>query len=344
MRGRERSRLTVRAVCFAVVLVAAVVRLCDTAVVRLCGAATWDGVRQTTWDGVRQAAVFLSLGISALPEADEPSSEGSVPSHAEYEALEYRTAPPAAVFSAEDATLVQIDNRAGAEFDAAALITQPLSLKCETDEPLVLIIHTHATEAYTMTAETQYHETSAYRTDDTAHNVVRVGQALTDRLNDLGIATLHDTQLHDLDGYNDAYDRSGASVVDYLTRYPSIQIVIDVHRDAADDGAGGQLALTTQTDSGECAQLMLVMGTEMGGYPHPNWRESLSLAMKLQAQGEKATSGLFRPLSLRASRFNEHLAPYGLLLEVGTAGNTLPQAERSAERFAEALAQVLCGE
>lgn len=325
MRGRERSRLTARAVCFAVVLVAAVLRLCDAA----------------AWDGARRAALFLSLGISALPEADEPSIEATALPRAEYEPLEYRAAPSGAAFSAEDAALVQVDNRAGAEFDAAALITQRLSLKRETDAPVVLVVHTHATEAYTMTAETQYRETSAYRTDDPTHNVVRVGQALTDRLNALGVATLHDTQLHDHDGYNEAYDRSAASVVDYLTRYPSIQIVIDVHRDAADDGAGGQLALTAQTDSGECAQLMLVMGSEMGGYPHPRWRESLSLAMKLQAQGERAAPGLFRPLSLRASRFNEHLAPFGLLLEVGTAGNTLPQAERSAERFAEALAEVL---
>lgn len=319
----ERSRPSVRAVCFAVVLAAAVIRL--------CGAVTWDGLRQT--------AIFLSLGISAVPEADEPSSEAT--RHAEYETLEYRKTTSEALFSEADAALVQIDNRAGAEFDAPALLARRLTFDCEADEPLILIVHTHATEAYTMTDETRYHETSAYRTDDTAHNIVRVGQAMTDRLNALGITTLHDTQLHDLDGYNEAYDRSAASITEYLTRYPSIQIVIDVHRDAADDGSGGQLALTAQTDSGECAQLMLVMGTEMGGYPHPNWQQSLSLAMKLQAQGEKAAPGLFRALSLRASRFNEHLAPYGLLLEVGTAGNTLPQAERSAERFADALAQVL---
>lgn len=328
MRTKERSRQTVRTVCFALVLTAAVLRLCA----------------EMPWSGAQRAALFLSLGISELPEADEPSADPTdAPPRAGYEKMEFSLPRTGMSFSAEDAALVPIANRVGAVLDTAALITQPVSFDLSAEGPLVLVTHTHATEAYTMTADAQYDPTSDYRTEDPAHNVVRVGQALTDRLNALGIETLHDTQLHDLEGYNDAYDRTEAVLADYLARYPSIQMVIDVHRDAVEDASGRQLALTAEVNGADYARLLLVMGTDIGGLEHPNWRDNLAFAMKLQAQGERTAAGLFRELSLRSSRYNEHLTPHSLLLEVGTAGNTLQQALRSAEFFADTLARVLLG-
>lgn len=333
MPTKERSRRTVRSVCFALLVTAAVFRL-------------GMELRQS---GLQQAALFLSLGISAEPSTpDSPSSAAestTAKQQPTYEKMEYPWKVPwvAPAFSAQDAALVQITNRVGAELDPEALISQPVQIDLSVDGPVILILHTHATEAYTMTDASRYEETSAYRTDDTAYNVVRVGQAMADRLNALGIETLHDTELHDLNGYNDSYARTRETIAAYLDAYPSLQMVIDVHRDAIDAGDGTQLAMTAEINGEEYARLMLVMGTDFGGLEHPNWRDNLSLAMKLQAQGEKNTSGVFRALSLCDSRFNEHMTPNSLLIEVGTAGNTLPQALNSAEFFADVLVQVLRG-
>ena len=205
----------------------------------------------------------------------------------------------------------------------------------------MLIVHTHATEAYTMTPSDSYEESSAYRTTDGNFNMLRVGQLISDYLNAQGIATIHDTTLNDLPGYNGSYSRMAAVIGRYLEEYPSIQMVIDVHRDAVTDGKGGELAMRTELEGKTAAQLMLVMGTNLGGLEHPNWRRNLSFALKLQAISEKNAPGMYRKLSLCASRYNQHLTPYSMLLEVGTAGNTLEEALVSAEFFAENLAQLL---
>ncbi len=244
------------------------------------------------------------------------------------------------LFTPEEGLLAGVDNRCGAEYDPQALLMAPLELEVGT-EPLVLIVHTHATEAYTPTAEHSYEASSPYRTADRNYNVVRVGKALADGLNARGIVTLHDTTLNDLPGYNGSYERMEQVISAYLTAYPSIKIVIDVHRDAVADGEGGELALRGDLGGEQAARLLLVMGTDCGALPHPNWHSNLSLALKLQVLGSRSAPGLYRDIALCASRYNEHLSPYSLLLEVGAAGNTLEEALRSAEFFAQELAGLL---
>lgn len=237
-------------------------------------------------------------------------------------------------FRAEDAAGLEIDNRAGADFDAAALLTAALPLDCGTQaQPRVLIVHTHATEAYADSAD--------YRSTDPAQNVVQVGEALAQALQAHGVAAVHDTTLNDLEGYSGAYERMETRIEEALTRWPSIRLVIDVHRDAAQDSSGRQVALCSEVEGERVARLLLVMGSDLGGLPYPDWQENLSLALKLQCLAEQQAPGLFRPLTLRAARYNQHLCPYSLLLEVGAAGNTLEEAVRSAEYFAALLAALL---
>ena len=83
------------------------------------------------------------------------------------------------------------------------------------------------------------------------------------------------------------------------------------------------------------------MGTDVSGLYHPNWQENVSFALKLQLLGQRESDGVFRPLLLRASRYNQHLTPHSILLEVGAAGNTLEQAEASAVFFADCLKELL---
>jgi len=114
-------------------------------------------------------------------------------------------------------------------------------------------------------------------------------------------------------------------------------MVLDIHRDAAEDGSGEQINYTVQTDKGESAKLMLVVGTDAGGLEHPLWQENMALAVKLHAQLQKANPDICRPISFRASRFNQDLSPGALLVEVGAAGNTRQQALVAAEILAEEI-------
>lgn len=240
-----------------------------------------------------------------------------------------------------DAAFVEVDNASGAEIHIPELLQMPLSFSLEGESPVVLIVHTHATEAYTMTEDQTYEASGDYRTTDPDHNVLRVGAALCEKLNALGIPTLHDKTLNDIPDYNDSYNQAARVIQNYLEIYPHIQMVIDLHRDAVTDSAGQELALCAELEGEEAAQLLFVMGTDMGTLAHPHWRENLAFALRLQTQCEKAAPGIFRKLSLRRQRYNEHFTPCSLLLEVGTAGNTLEEALRSADFFAQQLATLL---
>lgn len=345
---KESFRMSVRGLCFGLLLTASVLRLAAEPSVRA-------GLQQTAAklpDTEKLTQLVLLLGMGTSPSEVEPTAEPAVEAGAETDAetavcAEYPTllyTPPArsvTIFSAEDASLVDIRNRAEAEFDAGALITQPTEFDLAADGPLILIVHTHATEAYTVADGDNYEDMGNYHTADTSYNVVRVGQVLADALNARGIETLHDTTLNDLAGYNDSYTRSAEVIAQYLERYPGIQMVIDVHRDALEDTDGNQLAVTKQLGGEDFARLMLVMGTDCGGLEHPNWEKNLSFALKVQAFAEQRETGVFRTMSLRAQRYNQQYTPCSILLEVGTAGNTLRQATRSAEWFAQLLADLL---
>ena len=292
--------------------------------------------------GVLLAAIALRMvsAVEIRPAArDEPSEPPALVAETVFPTMYYTMPSHGASFTAEDADLVDIRNSAGADFDAAALITAPLQFDRTADGPLVLVVHTHATEAYTVADGDEYF--GNYRTTDVNFNVVRVGQALADRLNENGVPTVHDTTLNDEPGYYDAYERTAAVIAGYLEEYPSIQMVIDVHRDAVTLDDGSEMAVPCRLNGKDAAQLMLVMGTDIAGLEHPDWRSNLSMALKLQAHCERVAPGCFRQMSLRAERYNEHLTPNSILLEVGAAGNTLREAIVSAEFFADRLTEIL---
>jgi stage II sporulation protein P len=125
-----------------------------------------------------------------------------------------------------------------------------------------------------------------------------------------------------------------------LAEYPSISVVLDVHRDAliADDGT--VYKAVTQVEGTNVAQAMLVVGTNDGGLEHPNWQENLNLAAHIQLALTEIEPTLARPINLRSQRFNQHLTPCYLLVEVGTSGNTLQEALAGARYFAQAAGAV----
>ena len=155
-----------------------------------------------------------------------------------------------------------------------------------------------------------------------------------------GVGVIHDATVCDDTDFQHAYEHSFDVIEAQLAAHPSIRIVLDVHRDAMADSEGNAVATTWDADEG-CARLMLVVGSDEGGLYHPNWRENLSFALKLQALLNRSAPGLCRDLTLCKERFNQHFTPCSVLVEVGAAGNTLAQALPTARYLADAVAELI---
>lgn len=270
----------------------------------------------------------------------------------ESEPVETETEPPIteatepepvvqAVFSAADTELVSLTNYPGYSFDMQALLTAPISWDLTEDAPTVLILHSHASESYENTEG--YTPSGAYRTTDNRYNMVSVGAYLAQCLREQGISVLHDTTVHDYPSYNAAYTLSRQTAADYLEKYPTIRLVLDIHRDAYADKSGNQVSSTVTVEGQSTSRLMLVAGTNAYGESHSEWQENLSFALKLQTVLERLYPGLCRPLALRSSAFNQDLSPGALLIEVGTAGDSRQDALRAAKLLADGLAALAYG-
>lgn len=246
-------------------------------------------------------------------------------------------------FSPSDGDLVNIRSSWDCALTPRELVMEPLDWDLTGDEPTVLIYHTHAMESYTPQTGEDYTEEVPFRTADLDYNMVSIGTRLAELLENAGISVLHDTTLHDAASYNGSYASSRETVEKYLAQYPSIRLVLDIHRDAAEDGSGHQVATTAETAQGDTARLMLVLGSEAGGLYNPNWQENYALAVKLQAVLEQESPGLCRELHLTDQRYNQDLSPGALLIEVGAAGNSHDEALRAMTPLAEAIAALAKG-
>jgi len=230
-----------------------------------------------------------------------------------------------------DASNLEIRHYASREVDAQALLRRPLQWDLCSEDSAVLILSTHTTESYTKTTE-QYAESAGWRTLDERYNMLSIGDRVEELLEAGGIRVIRDRALHDYPSYNGSYVHAREAMEKMLEEHPQILLVLDLHRDAADAPGGGQMRTRVTLGDGISAQLMLVLGTN-----HDRWQENLSLGLKLMAQLELQAPGITRPLLLRQSRFNQDLSPGALLVEVGAAGNTHPEALRAAEELARAI-------
>ena len=199
----------------------------------------------------------------------------------------------------------------------------------------MLILHTHTTESYTQQGE-PYVEVSDYRTLDEDYNMLSIGDRMAEILEENGIPVIHDRDVHDYPSYNGSYVHARKTIGEILAANPSVRLVLDLHRDASGT-PDKQMRTEVWIDGQPSAQLMLVVGTGSGGQTHENWEQNLSLGLKLHVLLERQNPGIMRPLSLRSQRFNQDLCPGALLVEVGAAGNTHPEALRAAEQLAQAI-------
>ena len=235
---------------------------------------------------------------------------------------------------------VHLYNRSGMDFDPETVAAKapPLS----QDGPQILILHTHGSEAYTPTADAPYEASDPYRTTDCTKNIVKVGAEMATVFRAHGFKVLHDTNLYDYPSYNGAYERSKKAVEQWLAEYPSISIVLDIHRDALSAEDGTPYRLITTEVGRQAAQVMTVVGTNAGGSSHSRWKDNLSFALFLQRKLERGFDALARPIVLRSASFNQQLCVPGyLLVEVGGHGNTIADAIEGARFWADTAARAL---
>lgn len=202
----------------------------------------------------------------------------------------------------------------------------------------VLIFHTHTCESYTPTENFQYQQTGTYRTTDFNYNVARVGTELNNQLNSYGYKVLHDKTYHDYPAYSGSYGRSLTTVENLLKQNTNTDVVIDLHRDAIGDYS---YAPTVQIGNESAARLMFVIGTDGGGLEHKNWNQNLKFAVKIQEKANELYPGLFKPIILRNSRYNQHLSKAACIIEVGATGNTMEQCLNSMKYLAKVMSEVM---
>ena len=233
-------------------------------------------------------------------------------------------------------------NRSGKEENIAAALAAKLPVTfTDTKEPQVLILHTHTTEGYLTYDAGYYNAGDRDRTKDHKKNVCAVGEAIKLTLESEGIGAIHDTTVHDSPQYTGAYSRSAATAQEILKKHPTIKVVLDIHRDAVMEG--DTVVKPTATVGGKsAAQMMLITGTvSTDALPHPMWEKNLALSTQLQAALDKVSPDLMRPLNTVASRYNQHLSPGWMLVEVGAEGNTVEEAVYSGQILARTLAALL---
>lgn len=223
------------------------------------------------------------------------------------------------------------------ETDNIKLTKEMLVPDVDVNTKNILIYHTHTCESYTQTEKYKYKASGNFRTKDLNCNMVRVGAELEKYMKYYGYNVIHDTTIYD-SSYNQSYDRSLKGVAKLLEENEDTDILFDMHRDAIGDSS---YAPTVKIGDDEAAQLMFVIGSNGGGSKHDNWNENLKLAIKIQEKANEIYPGLFKPIVLRDSRYNQQLAKGASIIEVGATGNTMEQCLNSMKYLSKALSEVL---
>ena len=239
------------------------------------------------------------------------------------------------------------NNTSVAAAEVAAEIQNPLPFAVERDspDPQVLVMHTHATEDYRLSEGLWFSPGDGSRSTDRAVNMCAVGRVITDTLNAAGIHTLHDETLNDYPSYTGSYSNSRAVVQRYLEQYPSIKVVLDVHRDAIETEGGSRMAPVCTVNGRQSAQVMIICGCDNGTTVRlPNWRQNLRFAAAWERAMEAAFPGLTRPVLFSYRYYNQDLTTGSLLIEIGGHGNNLNEALYAGQLAAQALVTVLTGE
>lgn len=238
---------------------------------------------------------------------------------------------------------IAVNDSSGSDLDLEELLGEelPFSLEKNSDEPQILIYHTHTTESYMAYYGGFFYLDENFRNTDTSKTVCAVGEKLKKTLEKAGYTVIHDSTIYDAPAFNGAYQRSMDGVQGYLAKHPSIKVTIDLHRDAIGDGKTNYKPTVT-VDGRKAAQMMIIAGCDpTGELGYENWYDNLLFSLKLQEKAADKFPGIMRPLMFCQRKYNMDATNASFLIEVGTQVNTLQEAEYSGTLFGEVLAEVL---
>ena len=237
---------------------------------------------------------------------------------------------------------VFVKNTTSFDLDIKKELNKRAELKItDKSKPSILIFHTHTTESYEMADNGWYCSDYATRSKSSDRNMIRVGDEIQKQLENAGFNVIHDTTIHDLK-YNGAYSRSRDTVEKILKENPTVQVVLDVHRDAIYQQNGTRIKPVCEVDSKKSAQIMIITGCEDGDVEDfPNWKKNLTFALQIQNEAQKQFEGLMRPVMFCNRKYNMDMTPCSLLVEFGSDSNTLEEAMYSGFLFGKCLASVM---
>lgn len=219
------------------------------------------------------------------------------------------------------------------QLNAAELLAKDLTINTEAGGPVILIYHTHSQEGYADSDGTE------------AMTVVGLGDYLATLLQEIyGIPVLHDRGQYDLPSRDSAYSKAEPAITQILKDNPSIQVVIDLHRDGVAEGT----RLVSQVNGKDTAKIMFFNGLsrttangDISYLPNPYIQDNLAFSLQMQLAAAELYPDFTRPIYLKGYRYNMHLCPKSLLVEVGAQTNTFAEAKNAMEPLAHLLAQVL---
>lgn len=216
-----------------------------------------------------------------------------------------------------------------------------IKLEAYSSLPQVLIMHTHACESYLVGNGSYQDEDYTCRTTDASQSVVAVGKVISEKLAEKGICVIHDGTMHDYPAFTGCYDRAEETITQILERYPSIKVVLDIHRDGIVEGDGNPIAAVNEINGRPAAQVMIISAASDGYYYVPNYLQNLHFACLLQEHMESENPGITRPVLFQYCQYNQHLTTGSLLLEIGSQGNTLEEALYTGELIGESIGNAL---
>ena len=200
--------------------------------------------------------------------------------------------------------------------------------------PLVAIYHSHSSEAYRLTSGVDHLWGSE-------EGVISIGAKLASTLQGkYGIPVIHSKKIHDYPVWREAYINSQKTITGILEKNKSIEIVLDIHRDA---GLSVSTTFpTVEVNSVRAARVLIVVTTDKYGLPHPRWQDNLTFAYQLNAKLDELYPGLSRGVSVRNdARWNQHVHPRALIVEIGSDKTKRQEAEVSAVYVADAISRIL---
>ena len=215
-----------------------------------------------------------------------------------------------------------------------------LSLDFDSENPQILLYHTHATEGYEKSDSGIFDMAGTWRSTDPDENMISVGDVITCVLSEKGIGVIHDGTMHDDPSYTGSYQRSAVTISEHLDQNPEIKICLDIHRDAIEPSSSEIIKPTAVINGKKAAQIMIISGCDDGTMNMPDYWENLRFAAALASKMEELYPGLCRPILFDYRKYNMDLSPGLLLIEIGATGNTLEEAKYSAELLANALAEL----